>query len=186
MKVTEYDIPGLKLIEPKRFGDARGWFAESWQVDRYREAGIEETFVQDNLARSSRGVLRGLHGQEPHPQGKMVFALEGTVYDVAVDVRVGSPTFGRWEAVKLDADHLQQFYIPPGCVHGYLVLSETALVAYKATDLYSPSTEFAVLWNDPTLNIQWPYDGDPLVSEKDSAAPLLADVPESRLTRFPA
>ena len=184
MKVTEYDIPGLKLIEPKRFGDSRGWFAESWQVSRYREAGIEETFVQDNLAKSSRGVLRGLHSQEPHPQGKMIFALQGTIFDVAVDVRVGSPTFGRWEGVKLDADHLQQFYIPPGCVHGYLVLSETALVAYKATDLYSPETEFAVRWDDPTLNIQWPYDGEPLVSEKDQAAPLLADIPESRLTRF--
>jgi dTDP-4-dehydrorhamnose 3,5-epimerase len=184
MKVTEYDIPGLRLIEPKRFGDARGWFAEVWQAERYKEAGIRETFVQDNLARSAKGVLRGLHAQEPHAQGKLVQVFNGAVFDVAVDLRVGSPTFGRSQGVVLDGDTGLQFYVPPGFLHGYYVLSESALFGYKTTDIYSPASEFAVRWDDPTLAIDWPLDGAPVLSDKDRAAPLLADVPESRMSRY--
>ena len=184
MKVTEYDIPGLRLIEPKRFGDARGWFAEVWQDSRYREAGIRETFVQDNLARSAKGVLRGLHAQEPHAQGKLVQVFSGAVFDVAVDLRVGSPTFGRSQGVVLDGDTGLQFYVPPGFLHGYYVLSESALFGYKTTDIYSPASEFAVRWDDPTIAIDWPLDGAPVLSDKDRAAPLLADVPEARMSRY--
>ncbi len=184
MKVTEFDLPGLKLIEPRRFGDARGWFAEVWQADRYREAGIDETFVQDNLAYSAKGVLRGLHGQEPHAQGKLVQVFSGRVFDVAVDLRVGSPTFGRWHGVMLDGDTGLQFYVPPGFLHGYYVVSKQALFGYKTTDIYSPSSEFSVRWNDTSIAIEWPLQGEPVLSDKDRNAPLLAEVPESRLSRF--
>ena len=184
MKVTTFDIPGLLLIEPRRFGDARGWFAEVWQQARYREAGIREDFVQDNLASSARGVLRGLHAQEPHAQGKLVQVFSGRVFDVAVDLRVGSPTFGRWHGVMLDGETGSQFYVPPGCLHGYYVLSEQALFAYKTTDVYSPQSEFAVRWDDPDIAIDWPLDGEPVLSDKDRSAPLLGDIPESRLSRF--
>lgn len=184
MKLTRFDIPGLLLIEPRRFGDARGWFAEVWQGERYRAAGIGETFVQDNLARSARGVLRGMHAQEPHAQGKLVQVFEGCVYDVAVDARVGSPTFGQWQGVALDAESGHQFYVPPGCLHGYYVLSDSALFGYKTTDVYSPSTEFGVRWDDPRIGIDWPLEGEPVLSDKDRAAPLFVDVPESRLSRY--
>ena len=184
MKVTELELPGLMVIEPRRHGDARGWFAEVWQDARYREAGIHETFVQDNLAMSGKGVLRGLHAQEPHAQGKLVQVFMGRVFDVAVDLRVGSPTFGRWHGVQLDGETGLQFYVPPGYLHGYYVMSERALFGYKTTDIYSPSTEFSVRWNDPTIGIEWPLDGEPVLSDKDRAAPLLADMPESRLSRY--
>jgi dTDP-4-dehydrorhamnose 3,5-epimerase len=184
MKVESFDIPGLLLIEPKRFGDERGWFAEVWQDTRYREAGIGETFVQDNLAMSGKGVLRGLHAQEPYAQGKLVQVFQGRVFDVAVDLRVGSPTFGRWHGVVLDQDNGLQFYVPPGFAHGYYVMSERALFGYKTTDIYSPDTEFGVRWNDPTIGIEWPLDGDPVLSDKDRSAPLLDEVPESRLSRY--
>jgi dTDP-4-dehydrorhamnose 3,5-epimerase len=184
MKVTTYEIPGLLLIEPRRFGDARGWFAEVWQQTRYAEAGIRESFVQDNLARSAKGVLRGLHAQEPHAQGKLVQVYQGAVFDVAVDLRVGSPTFGRWQGVTLDAGTGQQFYVPPGFGHGYYVLSDAALFGYKTTDVYSPQDEFAVRWDDPELAIDWPLDGEPLLSDKDRSAPVLADISEDRLSRF--
>ena len=184
MKVTTFDIPGLLLIEPRRFGDARGWFAEVWQQARYREAGIREDFVQDNLARSAKGVLRGLHAQEPHAQGKLVQVFDGRVFDVAVDARVGSPSFGRWRGVMLDGDTGAQFYVPPGCLHGYYVLSDHALFGYKTTDVYSPTTEFGVRWDDPGIGIDWPLDGDPVLSDKDRTAPYLADLPASRLSRF--
>lgn len=184
MNVTRFDIPGLLLIEPERFGDARGWFAEVWQDARYREAGIAESFVQDNLARSGQGVLRGLHAQEPHPQGKLVQVFLGRVFDVAVDLRVGSPTFGVWHGVVLTDANALQFYVPPGFAHGYYVMSDTALFGYKTTDIYSPATEFGVRWDDPTIGIEWPLDGEPVLSDKDRAAPWLADIPESRLSRF--
>ena len=184
MKVTELAMPGLKLIEPRRFGDARGWFSEVWQDARYREAGIAETFVQDNLAMSTRGVLRGLHAQEPHAQGKLVQVFQGEVFDVAVDLRVGSPTFGRWHGVILNDDNALQFYVPPGFLHGYYVTSERALFGYKTTDTYSPGSEYSVRWDDPTIGINWPLDGPPGLSDKDRAAPLLADIPESRLSRY--
>lgn len=184
MKVTELALPGLKLIEPRRFGDARGWFSEVWQDARYREAGIAETFVQDNLAMSSKGVLRGLHAQEPHAQGKLVQVFQGEVFDVAVDLRVGSPTFGQWHGVILNDDNALQFYVPPGFLHGYYVISKRALFGYKTTDVYSPDSEYSLRWDDPTIGIDWPLDGKPGLSDKDRAAPLLADIPESRLSRF--
>lgn len=184
MNITEFEIPDLLLFELKRFGDDRGWFSETWQAPRYRDAGIKETFVQDNLARSSKGVLRGLHAQQPHPQGKLVQVLEGAVFDVAVDLRVGSPTFGRWEGVELSGDQPRQFYVPPGFGHGYLVLSDTALFAYKCTDLYHPEAELGVRWNDPKIGVEWPIDGEPRLSEKDRNAPLLVDIPEKRLIPY--
>ena len=184
MKITELDLPGLKLIEPKRFGDQRGWFAEVWQDARYREVGIEETFVQDNLAKSAHGVLRGLHAQEPYAQGKLVQVFVGQVFDVAVDLRVGSPTFGQWHGVVLNQDNGLQFYVPPGFAHGYYVISEYALFGYKTTDIYSPQSEFSVRWDDPAIGIDWPIDGEPMLSDKDHASPLLADIPISRLTPF--
>ena len=184
MNVTTFDIPGLLLIELKRFGDARGWFSETWQAPRYREAGIGEDFVQDNMALSGKGVLRGLHAQQPHPQGKLVQVIKGTVFDVAVDLRVGSPTFGQWEGVELSGDSPKQFYVPPGFGHGYYVMSEEALFAYKCTDLYHPETELSVRWDDPEIGIEWPLDGEPLLSEKDADAPLLSEVSEQRLMQF--
>ncbi len=184
MKITELDLPGLKLIEPKRFGDQRGWLAEVWQDTRYRKAGIQESFVQDNLARSARGVLRGLHAQEPYAQGKLVQVFAGKVFDVAVDLRAGSPTFRQWHGVVLDQDNGLQFYVPPGFAHGYYVMSEYALFGYKTTDIYSPQSEFAVRWNDPAIGIDWPIDGEMILSDKDRTAPLLADIPESRFTSF--
>jgi len=184
MKVTELAMPGLKLIEPRRFGDERGWFSEVWQDKRYREAGITETFVQDNLAMSTKGVLRGLHAQEPYAQGKLVQVFQGEVYDVAVDLRVGSPTFGQWHGVLLNDANALQFYVPPGFLHGYYVTSERALFGYKTTDIYSPESEFSVRWNDPDIGIKWPLDVEPGLSDKDRDAPLLADVPESRMSRF--
>lgn len=184
MKVTRFELPGLLLIEPQRFGDRRGWFAEVWQEQRYREAGIAEQFVQDNLARSGKGVLRGLHAQEPFAQGKLVQVLDGRVFDVAVDARVGSPTFGQWKGVVLDSDEGTQFYVPPGFLHGYYVLSEHALFSYKTTDKYSPQSEFGVRWNDPDIGIDWPLDGQPTLSEKDASAPLFADIPETRFSRY--
>jgi dTDP-4-dehydrorhamnose 3,5-epimerase len=184
MKVQTYDIPGLLLIEPRRFGDARGWFAETWQAERYRDAGIAEAFVQDNMSRSAKGALRGLHAQQPHAQGKLVQVFDGAVFDVAIDLRRGSPTFGQWEGVTLDADSGTQFYVPPGFFHGYYVLSETALFAYKTTDIYSPQDELMLRWDDPDLAIDWPLDGPPTLSDKDRNAPLLRDIPEDRLTPF--
>jgi len=184
MKVTELAMPGLKLIEPRRFGDGRGWFSEVWQNERYRDAGIAESFVQDNLAMSTRGVLRGLHAQEPHAQGKLVQVFQGQVFDVAVDLRVGSPTFAQWHGVILDDANALQFYVPPGFLHGYYVMSERALFGYKTTDIYSPDTEYSVHWNDPSIGIEWPLDGTPILSDKDRSAPLLADIAESRMSRF--
>lgn len=186
MKVTRLDIPGLLLIEPQRFGDERGWFSETFQAPRYREAGIAENFVQDNMARSAKGVLRGLHAQNPHAQGKLVQVIEGRVFDVAVDIRAGSPTFGQWHGVELSGDKSLQFYVPPGFAHGYYVMSDTALFAYKCTDLYHPEHEVGVRWNDPQVGIEWPLDGEPQLSEKDQIAPLLADVPRERLWPYVA
>jgi dTDP-4-dehydrorhamnose 3,5-epimerase len=184
MKVKTFEIPGLLLIEPRRFGDERGWFAEVWQQARYEEAGIAESFVQDNLARSTKGILRGLHAQEPHAQGKLVQVFDGAVFDVAVDLRRGSPTFGQWRGVVLDADTGNQLYVPPGFFHGYYVLSETALFGYKTTDIYSPQDELAVRWDDPELAIDWPLDGEPALSDKDRNAPLMRDIPDTRFTAF--
>jgi len=185
MKVSETGLKGVLLIEPRAFGDSRGSFVETYQETRYAEAGIRGPFVQDNLVKSKRHVLRGLHLQNPRSQGKLVQALEGEIFDVAVDVRPGSPTFGRWTAVNLSAGNHRQFFVPPDFAHGYVVVSDGALVSYKTTELYTPDAELAVAWNDPGIGIGWPV-ADPVLNERDGAAPRLSEIPESRLPRYPA
>ena len=180
MNVITCDIPGLLVIEPKVFGDARGFFMETWNRERYCEAGLDWNFVQDNVSLSRRGILRGLHFQNPAPQGKLVFVLQGEVFDVAVDIRRSSPTFGRWHGLHLSGDNKRQFFIPPGFAHGFAVLSETALFAYKCTEFYTPQHEHAVAWNDPDIGIKWPLEL-PQLSEKDARAPRLKDIPRERL-----
>lgn len=183
MKVTPMSLPEVLLVEPQRFGDARGYFLETFREERYREVGITLPFVQDNLSRSSRGILRGLHLQNPNAQGKLVYVLVGEVFDVAVDVRVGSPNFGKWTGTTLSADDHRQLWIPPGFAHGFLVVSEIALFAYKCTTAYAARDELGVAWNDPGIGIPWP-NGEPLLSAKDAALPRLADIDKSRLPRY--
>ncbi|MGA4643126.1 dTDP-4-dehydrorhamnose 3,5-epimerase [Limisphaera sp. 4302-co] len=180
MKVLPCDLEGLLLIEPRVFGDARGFFLETWNERRYSEAGIRGPFVQDNLSFSRRGAVRGLHFQNPSAQGKLVYVLQGEVFDVAVDLRRSSPTFGRWYGVTLSADNKRQLYIPPGFAHGFAVVSETALFAYKCTAFYAPEHETTLLWNDPDLAIPWPVE-DPVLSEKDRQGLRLRDLPEEKL-----
>ena len=178
MKVITTELPGVLLIEPNVFGDQRGFFMETYHQARYRETGIPEHFVQDNQSRSRRGVLRGLHYQLVQPQGKLVWVARGQVFDVAVDIRRGSPTFGRWAGAVLDDNNHHQFYIPPGFAHGFCVLSEEADFFYKCTDYYHPQSEQGILWNDPAIGIDWPIQ-EPLLSAKDLRLPLLAgQVPE--------
>ena len=176
MKVTPTALPEVLLVEPELHGDGRGFFYESFQALRYAEAGIPGPFVQDNHSRSSRGTLRGLHFQEPRSQGKLVQVLRGTVYDVAVDVRRGSPRFGKWMAIELSDSSPSQLWIPPGFAHGFCVLSESADFFYKCTDYYAPEAERAIAWNDPALGIAWPVT-EPLLSAKDRAAPTLMAAP---------
>jgi dTDP-4-dehydrorhamnose 3,5-epimerase len=176
MKVTPTSLPEVLLLEPRLHGDGRGFFYESFQALRYAEAGIPGPFVQDNHSRSSRGTLRGLHFQEPKSQGKLVQVLRGTVYDVAVDVRRGSPRFGEWVAVELSDVNPRQLWIPQGFAHGFCVLSESADFFYKCTAYYAPDAERAIAWNDPGLAIPWPVP-EPLLSAKDRAAPRLQDAP---------
>jgi dTDP-4-dehydrorhamnose 3,5-epimerase len=186
VKVTALDIPEVKLIEPKVWGDARGWFLESHHDDRYAEAGIIGPFVQDNQSLSQRGVLRGLHFQWPNQlQGKLVSVVQGAVWDVAVDVRRGSPTFGQWVGAELSAANHHQLWVPPGFAHGYVVLSETALFTYKCTAYYSPANEVSIRWDDPTLAVRWPVSR-PSMSSKDASAPLLSDLPMDRLPMYEA
>lgn len=185
MEVQALAIPGLMLITPQVFGDARGFFLESWNEERYANAGLDLRFVQDNVSRSERGVLRGLHSQHPHGQGKLVQVLDGEVFDVAVDLRRDSPYFSEWVGVRLSADNHHQFYIPPGFGHGFLVLSGSALFSYKCTELYSPEDEFSIRWDDPDIGIDWPLGGSkPNLSEKDAAAPTLAALPPERLPGY--
>ncbi len=187
MKVIPQQIPEVLLIEPQVFGDERGWFCESWQQERYSQHGVEGRFVQDNMAWSRRGTLRGLHIQHPHGQGKLVQVLAGEVFDVAVDVRRGSPWFGRWSAARLNADSKHQFWIPSGFLHGYVVTSEEALFAYKCTDHYHPETQFSVNWQDPALSIDWPVDSlTAILADKDRNAPMLCDIPQDRLPSYRA
>ncbi len=180
MNVETTAIPGLLVITPKVFGDARGFFFETWQQERYEAAGVREVFVQDNLSRSAHGVLRGLHYQTQHTQGKLVQVLEGEVYDVAVDLRAGSPTFGQWHAEVLSADNRKQFWVPAGFAHGFCVTSEFALFAYKCSDRYHPQSEVSLLWNDPALGIPWPIT-EPTLSEKDRNGIALADLQRGQL-----
>jgi dTDP-4-dehydrorhamnose 3,5-epimerase len=185
VNVTPSRLPGVLLIEPRVFGDQRGFFFESWHRERYREAGIRDAFVQDNLSYSRRGVLRGLHFQNPQPQGKLVQVLQGEVFDVAVDIRAGSPTFGQWHGERLSAENRRQFYVPPGMAHGFLVTSDTALFSYKCTAFYAPASEGAIAWDDPDIGIAWPDVGVALqLSAKDAAAPRLRDLDTSRLLPF--
>ncbi|NVJ04033.1 dTDP-4-dehydrorhamnose 3,5-epimerase [Myxococcus sp. AM001] len=176
MKVTPLELPDVLLLEPKVFGDDRGFFMEMFHAARFAAVGIPGPFVQDNYSRSAKGTLRGLHFQEPQAQGKLVQVLAGAVYDVAVDVRRGSPTFGQWVAVELSADNRRQLWIPPGFAHGFCVVSDSADFHYKCTALYAPETERSVAWNDPDLAIAWPVS-EPLLSPKDAQAPRLRDAP---------
>ncbi len=175
MKVITTEIPDVLILEPKVFGDERGFFYESFNEQAWQEAtGVEAHFVQDNHSRSTMGVLRGLHYQlSPAAQGKLVRCVVGEVFDVAVDIRRNSPTFGRWIGVRLSAENKQQLWVPPGLAHGFLVLSASADILYKATDYYSPKYERAIIWNDEDLAIKWPLDCQPLLSKKDAAAPSL-------------
>ena len=176
MKISHSKLKGCVIIEPRVFGDDRGFFLETFQAVRYKqEAGIDLPFVQDNHSRSARGVLRGLHFQKTKPQGKLVRVVRGEVYDVAVDIREGSPTFGEWESVILSEDNKKQFWVPPGFAHGFVVLSATADFEYKCTDYYDPNDEGSILWSDPDLNIPWPIT-NPVLSTKDESAKRLVDL----------
>lgn len=183
MKVRETDLPGVRIVEPAVFGDARGYFLEVFQAARYAAAGMPEVFPQDNLSCSQQGVLRGLHLQHPNGQGKLVSVLQGEVFDVAVDLRRGSPRFGRWVGVRLSGETKQQLFIPEGFAHGFCVLSATALFAYKCTALYDPASELSLRWSDPAIGITWPI-AEPRLSQRDAAAPLLAEIPEERLPTY--
>jgi len=174
MKVSGTDLPGVVLVEPTVFDDPRGLFYESWSDARYAAAGMAGAFVQDNVSRSTHGTLRGLHLQHPHGQAKLVYVLVGEVFDVAVDVRVGSPHFGQWTGATLSESNRHQLYLPPGFAHGFCVVSDTALFAYKCTDYYHRETEIAVAWNDPDIGIRWPIT-EPSLSKNDrTGLPLAA------------
>lgn len=175
MRVTETSLPGVLLIEPVVHRDGRGFFVETYHADRYRQHGIAAPFVQDNHSRSIQGTLRGLHLQLQRPQGKLIRVIEGEIVDVAVDVRRGSPAFGRWVSVTLSADDFHQVYVPPGFAHGFYVVSPIAQVEYKCTDVYDPASEIGIAWNDPAIGIAWPARA-PLLSARDSAHPTLAAV----------
>lgn len=176
-------LSDVVLIEPTVYSDQRGFFFEMWQQARYAELGLPHEFVQDNISRSSRGILRGLHVQEPFGQGKLIQVIEGEVFDVAVDVRVGSPTFGESICERIAADNRYQLYVPPGFAHGFYVVSDFALFMYKCTDFYRPEAELSIAWNDPELAIEWPVV-DPVLSKKDAAAPRLAQIPRDRLPKW--
>lgn len=180
MNVQTTPLKGLLLITPRVFGDARGFFLETFQAQRYAEAGIHDPFVQDNHSRSAHGVLRGLHYQISRPQGKLVMVTKGAVYDVAVDIRRGSPTFGHWFGSELNDVNHHQLYVPPGFAHGFCVLSEQADFVYKCTEYYAPDLERSILWNDPDIAINWPLE-TPSLSARDAQAPRLKDVLEADL-----
>jgi dTDP-4-dehydrorhamnose 3,5-epimerase len=169
VEVRETVIPGVLIVEPRVFADKRGLFKETYQKERYRDAGIPAEFVQDNLSRSCEGTLRGLHFQILHPQGKLLQVFRGEVFDVAVDLRRDSPTFGKWVGVTLSEENHRQLYVPPGIAHGFYVLSKVADVFYKCTDYYHPEHERTLLWSDPKVGVEWPLQGAPILSEKDRA-----------------
>ncbi len=183
MKVVETELPGCVVIEPVVHGDGRGFFFENWNAQRYGGLGLPAKFVQSNVSSSSRGVLRGLHYQWPRPQGKLVSVLEGEVYDVVVDIRRGSPHFGRWTAVVLGAENRRQLWIPEGFAHGFAVLSERALFSYLCTDVYCREHDANVRWDDADIGIDWPVS-EPLLSDRDAKAPFLSDVDPERLPVF--
>ena len=183
MQISQTTLPGVLLIEPKVFGDERGYFLETWSADRYESQGVGVRFVQDNLSKSRKGTLRGLHLQHPHSQGKLVYVVTGEVFDVAVDVRVGSPMFGRHYGATLSETNKRQLYIPPGFAHGFCVTSEEAIFAYKCSESYHPEAELTIAHDDPALAIPWPVSA-PTLSKKDMAGLRLGDVPRERLPRF--
>jgi len=183
MNVKETKLPGVLLLEPDVYEDNRGFFLETWNRKRYEDAGIRESFVQDNVSFSQKGILRGLHFQNPQSQGKLVQVLSGEVWDVAVDIRVNSPTFGQWIGEVLSMENHKQMYIPSGFAHGYCVISETALFSYKCTEFYNPTTEHSIIWNDPDLGIHWPVEA-PLLSSKDADCSRLKDLPPGSLPHF--
>jgi dTDP-4-dehydrorhamnose 3,5-epimerase len=184
MNIVPTTLPGVVIVEPKVFGDARGFFMETWNGPRYEVAGLPGRFVQDNLSLSCKGVLRGLHYQKPFPQGKLLSVLDGEIFDVAVDIRRGSLAFGRWVGVVLSSANRRQLYVPPGFAHGFAVTSDTALVMYKCTDVYHPEADRGVRWDDPRIGIEWPVQG-PAVSDKDGRAPLLEQIAPSDLPEYP-
>lgn len=175
MNVIETALPGVMLIEPKVFGDARGFFLESWNAKTFAKLGLDLDFVQDNHSRSAKGVLRGIHYQLNEPQGKLVRVVNGAVFDVAVDLRKSSPHFGKWVGFELSAENKRMMWVPPGFGHGFLVLSESADFLYKTTAYYAPQWDRGVRWNDPDIGVQWPLEGEPQHSAKDQIAPLLKD-----------
>ncbi|MCG8555954.1 MAG: dTDP-4-dehydrorhamnose 3,5-epimerase [Proteobacteria bacterium] len=183
MKVRSLELPEVLLIEPKIFEDRRGCFLETWSKERYEEAGLGERFVQDNASLSMQGTLRGLHLQHPHGQGKLVFVLEGEVFDVAVDVRRGSPRFGRWLGWQLSCTNMHQLYIPPGFAHGFCVTSSKAVFVYKCTESYRPEAELGIRYDDTDIGISWPVD-QPIVSEKDAKNARLAELDPTLLPPF--
>ncbi|WP_133499517.1 dTDP-4-dehydrorhamnose 3,5-epimerase [Cognatilysobacter terrigena] len=185
MKLVETDLPGCVIVEPRVFGDDRGYFYESFNLDRLGAEGLAPTFVQGNVSFSQRGVLRGLHYQWPKPQGKYVTVLQGEVWDVAVDIRRGSPTFGKWTAVVLNAENKRHFWIPEGFAHGFVVTSDTALFSYLCTATYDATADAAIRWDDPTLGIDWPAS-NPSLSTKDADAPFLDAIPADRLPVYSA
>ena len=180
MKAINCELEGLLIIEPDVYGDHRGFFLESWNRQRYRDAGIDVDFVQDNFSLSQRGTLRGMHFQNPLSQGKLVSVWQGEVFDVAVDIRRHSPTFGRWSGVNLTAENKRQFYVPSGFAHGFAVLSETALFHYKCPEVYSPQNELGFRWDDPDVGIRWPV-ATPRLSPRDAGAPFLRELPVESL-----
>lgn len=181
----EESIPGVRRIEPVRFEDDRGFFMELYHQGKYSDTGIDPVFVQDNYSRSRRLTLRGLHYQLEHPQDKLVYVITGEIFDVAVDIRQGSPTFGRWTGTLLSDQNTRQLFIPAGFAHGFCVMSDTADVIYKCTDFYTPGDEYGILWSDPDIHIKWPIRS-PILSKKDANNPLLADVPKDHLPRYEA
>jgi dTDP-4-dehydrorhamnose 3,5-epimerase len=174
LNVRQTSLPGVLLIEPKVFGDDRGFFMETYRVDAFRDAGIASEFVQDNHSRSARGVLRGLHYQEPNAQGKLVRCTRGAIFDVAVDIRRGSPSFSRWFGIELSDANKLTLWVPPGFAHGFCAMEEGSDLVYKCTELYDPRTDRGIRWNDPAIGIEWPI-AEPLLSPKDAAAPTLAE-----------
>ncbi len=180
MEIIETQLPGVLLIKPKVFGDARGYFQETFQAKRYEDAGIVGPFVQDNVSLSQKGVLRGIHFQNPNPQGKLVYVLQGEVFDVAVDLRRGSPTFGQWCGEYLSAENHHQLWVPPGFGHGFCVTSDSALFAYKCTDYYDPPSEYCLRWDDPDVGVTWPLIAGtrPTVSDKDAHGASLSQARE--------
>ena len=183
MKILTTKIDDVLIIEPDVFSDHRGFFMETYQKHRYWKSGITTDFVQDNLSFSVSGTLRGLHFQNPSAQAKLIHVIQGAVFDVAVDIRNGSPTFGQWVSTILSEENKRQFLVPQGFAHGFCVISQTALFTYKCSDFYAPQYEHGILWNDPDIGIKWPVD-NPVLSDKDKQFPRLKDIPDDQLPKL--